>query len=62
MVAATFLVGYAVLRFLTEFFRSPDAHIGFVALDWLTMGQMLSLPMLVAGVLIMAWAYRSRTS
>lgn len=49
-VSGMFLVGYGVLRFVTELFRTPDAHIGFVALDWLTMGQLLSVPMIVAGV------------
>ncbi len=61
-VSGLFLVLYGSFRSLVELVREPDSHLGFVAFDWLTMGQMLSLPMLVAGVLIMAWAYRSRTS
>ena len=53
-----FLVGYGVFRFLVEFVRLPDTHIGYLALDWLTMGQILSLPMILAGAIILVWAYR----
>jgi len=53
MVSGMFLAGYGVLRFTTEFFRTPDAHLGFVALDWLTMGQLLSLPMVIVGILLL---------
>lgn len=60
-VGGAFLAGYGLFRFIAEFFREPDAHLGFVALDWMTMGQILSLPMFIAGVALMAWAYRRRT-
>ncbi len=60
-VGGLFLAGYAVFRWIAEFFREPDAHLGFVAFDWLTMGQVLSLPMFLAGVALMIWAYRGRT-
>ncbi|MGB0513628.1 MAG: prolipoprotein diacylglyceryl transferase [Wenzhouxiangellaceae bacterium] len=56
-VGGLFLAGYAVFRWIAEFFREPDAHLGFVAFDWMTMGQLLSLPMFVAGVALMVWAY-----
>ncbi|NBB93152.1 MAG: prolipoprotein diacylglyceryl transferase [Gammaproteobacteria bacterium] len=59
-VGGAFLAGYGVFRFVAEFFREPDAHLGYVALDWMTMGQILSLPMFIVGVALMAWAYRSR--
>jgi len=59
-VGGLFLAGYAVLRWIAEFFREPDAHIGFVAFDWLTMGQLLSAPMLIAGIGLLIWAYRGR--
>lgn len=52
-VSGLFLVGYAVARFIVEFFRQPDAHLGFLAFGWLTMGQLLSLPMLLLGVYFM---------
>ena len=57
-VSGLFLVGYGVLRFSAEFFREPDAHIGFDALGWMTRGQLLCLPMLVAGIGLLYWVYR----
>ena len=51
-----FLIGYSSFRLCTEFFRSPDAHIGFIAFDWLTMGQLLSIPMMIAGILLLLWS------
>jgi phosphatidylglycerol:prolipoprotein diacylglycerol transferase len=57
-VSALFLLGYGVFRFAVEFLRMPDAHVGYLAFDWLTMGQLLSLPMVVFGVLLLALAYR----
>jgi len=59
-VSGLFLVGYGLFRFAVEFFRQPDAHLGYLALGWVTMGQILTLPMLLAGVLLLAWAYRRR--
>jgi len=56
-VGGLFLAGYAVFRWIAEFFREPDAHLGFIAFDWLTMGQLLSLPMFAAGVALIIWAY-----
>ncbi len=58
VVSGTFLVAYGALRCATELFREPDAHLGFVAFDWLTMGQLLSLPMTIVGMLIILWAMR----
>lgn len=58
-VSGLFGVAYGIYRFMIEFVREPDAHLGFVAFDWLTMGQLLSLPMIVIGALLMFWAYRS---
>jgi phosphatidylglycerol:prolipoprotein diacylglycerol transferase len=59
-VSGLFLIAYGGFRFVAEFFREPDDHIGFVMGDWLTMGMVLSLPMVLAGVIIMAFAYRGR--
>lgn len=56
--AGLFLLGYGVFRSVAEFFRQPDAHIGFDALGWLTRGQLLSLPMIIAGATIIIWAYK----
>ena len=58
LVSGVFLAGYGALRFITEFFRQPDNHLGFIAFDWLTMGQLLSLPMFIIGILIVL---RART-
>jgi len=49
---------YGCFRFLVEFFRMPDAHLGFIFLDWVTMGQLLSLPMIIAGGLMFYFANR----
>ena len=59
-VSGLFLLGYGVLRFSVEFLREPDAHLGFVALNWISMGQILSLPMVLAGGGLLIWALRSR--
>ena len=60
VVSGIFLGTYGALRFCTEYFRQPDSHLGFIAFDWLTMGQLLSLPMLIVGILILCVALRSR--
>ncbi|MEA3278428.1 MAG: prolipoprotein diacylglyceryl transferase [Pseudomonadota bacterium] len=56
-VSGLFLLAYGVFRFSVEFVRLPDAHIGYLAFDWLTMGQILTLPMLLAGAILLALAY-----
>ncbi|KTD20892.1 prolipoprotein diacylglyceryl transferase [Legionella lansingensis] len=56
-VSAVFLMGYALCRLLAECFRQPDVQRGFIAFDWLTMGQLLSIPMLLAGLWLW-WAKR----
>ncbi len=56
-LSGSFLLGYGVFRFLIEFVRMPDSHIGYLALGWLTMGQLLSLPMILFGLYLV---YRSR--
>ena len=58
-ISGVFMMGYGCLRFTTEFFRTPDTHLGFVAFDWLTMGQLLSLPMIAVGVLLYWLAMKS---
>ena len=54
-VSAWFLIGYGVFRFAVEFTREPDSFLGLLALG-LSMGQWLSLPMIAAGVALLAWA------
>jgi len=58
-VSGVFLAGYGLARFVVEFVRVPDAHIGYLAFDWFTMGQALSTPMIVVGVAFVWFAYRS---
>ena len=55
-VAAYFALGYGALRFLVEFSREPDAHLGFIALGWMTMGQLLSLVMVAVGAGLMFYS------
>lgn len=57
-VAGLFCLGYGVLRFAAEFFREPDAHIGFQAFGWLTRGQLLCLPMMALGAWLLYYAYQ----
>jgi phosphatidylglycerol:prolipoprotein diacylglycerol transferase len=52
VLSGIFALGYGVLRFATEHFREPDAHIGYLAGGWLTMGQLLSLPLVIVGILL----------
>jgi phosphatidylglycerol:prolipoprotein diacylglycerol transferase len=56
-VSGLFLVLYGVFRFLVEFVRVPDAEPGYIAFGWVTMGQVLSAPMIVAGVIMLVMAY-----
>lgn len=60
-VSALFLIGYGLARFTVEFAREPDDFLGLLALN-LSMGQWLSLPMILAGILMMVWAYRRRAA
>ena len=57
-VSGLFLIGYGIARFIVEFVRVPDEHMGFVAFDWMSQGQLLSLPMILLGVFFVAWGYK----
>ncbi|SDR72063.1 Prolipoprotein diacylglyceryl transferase [Halopseudomonas xinjiangensis] len=61
-VSGLFAICYGVFRFLVEFVREPDAHIGYVAFGWLTMGQVLCIPMILIGAGMMMWAYRNESA
>ncbi|WP_455379792.1 prolipoprotein diacylglyceryl transferase [Acidihalobacter prosperus] len=50
--SALFLLAYGVIRFTLEFWRQPDPQLGFVAFGWMTMGQILSIPMIVGGLIM----------
>jgi len=57
-VSGLFAIAYGVFRCICECFREPDAPIGYVAFGWLTEGQLLSLPLIVVGIILMMRAYR----
>lgn len=57
-VSGVFALGYGLGRFTVEFFREPDADKGFIAFNWLTMGQLLSMPLIIVGILLLVLAYR----
>jgi phosphatidylglycerol:prolipoprotein diacylglycerol transferase len=50
LVSAVFLITYSLCRFLAECFRTPDPQLGYIAFGWMTMGQLLSIPMLLVGL------------
>jgi phosphatidylglycerol:prolipoprotein diacylglycerol transferase len=57
VVSGLFLIGYAVARMSGELFRQPDVQLGFLVFGT-TMGQLLSIPLLIAGILLILWAWR----
>lgn len=59
-VSGLFLFLYGCFRFAVEFVRVPDAHLGYLTLGWVTMGHVLSLPMILLGALMVGLAYRER--
>jgi phosphatidylglycerol:prolipoprotein diacylglycerol transferase len=60
-VSGMFALLYGVFRFLVEFVRVPDEGIGYLAFGWLTMGQVLSLPLIVLGLFLFWLSRRSPT-
>ena len=61
-VSGLFFLLYGLFRSSIEFVRVPDQHIGYLAFDWLTMGHVLSAPMIVLGVVLLVSAYRGAVS
>lgn len=57
-VSGLFAVCYGIFRFIVEFVRVPDAQLGYLAWGWLTMGQVLCVPMVLAGLGLMVYAYK----
>ena len=53
-VSGAFLLGYGVFRFVAEFFREPDAHLGLLSLG-MSMGQWLCVPMVLGGIGLILW-------
>ena len=56
VVCSFFLIFYGLIRFVIEFFRQPDAHIGYVAYNFLSMGQILCIPMIIIGFIILFYS------
>ena len=64
-VSGLFLLLYGVFRFIIEFFRMPDTHLpnnGYLLFDWVTMGQILTLPMIIVGAALIYLAYRPKAA
>jgi phosphatidylglycerol---prolipoprotein diacylglyceryl transferase len=59
-ITGLFLLGYGFFRFVVEYFREPDSHLKALA-EFMSMGQILSLPMIIGGLALMIWAYKSQT-
>jgi len=57
-VSGLFLLGYGIARCFCELFRQPDPQLGFIAFNWLTMGQLLSFPMILGGIFLLFLAKR----
>ena len=57
-LSGLFLLFYGSIRFILEYFRAPDQQLGFVMADKFTMGQVLSLPMIMCGLLLLWWSWR----
>ncbi|HRP97192.1 MAG TPA: prolipoprotein diacylglyceryl transferase [Rhodocyclaceae bacterium] len=60
-VSGLFALLYGVFRFVVEFVREPDAQLGFLAFDWLTMGQLLSVPLILVGAFLL-WLSRRQSA
>ncbi|MDE2196135.1 MAG: prolipoprotein diacylglyceryl transferase [Gammaproteobacteria bacterium] len=61
-VSGMFALLYGCFRFLVEFVRVPDPQLGYLAFGWVTMGQVLSLPLIIAGIVLLVLAYRRKGS
>ncbi len=61
-VSGVFALSYGCFRIIAEFVRVPDAQLGYLAFGWLTMGQLLSLPMVIAGIALIVFAYRRQAA
>ena len=57
-VSGMFALFYGIFRFIVEFVRVPDAQLGYLAFGWVTMGQILCIPMIMGGLFLIWWAYQ----
>ena len=56
IVSSFFLIFYGLIIFIIEFYRQPDSHMGYIAFDTLSMGQILCIPMIVIGCIILIYS------
>ena len=61
-VSGMFALFYGIFRFAVEFVRVPDAQLGYLAFGWVTMGQILCIPMILAGLGLIAYAYKRQAA
>ena len=59
ILTSLFLIFYGVFRFIIEFIRVPDRHLGYLYNDWLTMGQLLCIPMVLTGIIIIYFSKKT---
>lgn len=59
-VSAMFLIFYGIFRIIGECFREPDIQLGYIAFNSVTMGQLLSVPMVLFGIIALVWTYRKK--
>ena len=59
VISSCFLIFYGLIRFIIEYYRQPDAHIGYVAFDSLSMGQILCIPMIVIGIFMFIYSRKT---
>lgn len=58
--AGVFMLGYGICRFMVEFIREPDVQLGYLWGGWLTMGQVLSFPLILAGIALLVYAWKTK--
>lgn len=58
--SGVFMLGYGICRFMVEFIREPDVQLGYLWGGWLTMGQVLSLPLILAGIALLIYAWKTK--
>ena len=59
IVSSFFLIFYGSIRFIIEFYRQPDSHMGYIVFDTLSMGQILCIPMIIAGCIILVYSKKA---
>lgn len=59
-VSGIFAMGYGIFRFVSEFFRQPDPQLGFILFGWMSQGQLLSIPMILIGAILLINAYMTK--